>query len=51
MASELRVDKIIPTTGAPTGGGGGGIQIQYTHSKHHDQLVPYKHNLSFINTC
>lgn len=27
MASELRVDKIIPTTGAPTGGGGGIIQI------------------------
>ena len=26
MASELRVDKIIPTTGAPTGGGGGIIQ-------------------------
>jgi hypothetical protein len=31
MASELRVDKIIPTTGAPTGGGGGVIQIKYTH--------------------
>ena len=30
MASELRVDKIIPTTGAPTGGGGGIIQIQQT---------------------
>ena len=28
MASELRVDKIIPTTGVPTGGGGGIIQIQ-----------------------
>ena len=28
MASELRVDKIIPTTGIPTGGGGGIIQIQ-----------------------
>ena len=27
MASELRVDKIIPTTGVPTGGGGGVIQI------------------------
>ncbi len=31
MASELRVDKIIPTAGAPTGGGGGVIQIKYTH--------------------
>ena len=27
MASELRVDKIIPTTGAPTNGGGGVIQV------------------------
>ena len=27
MSSELRVDKIIPTTGVPTGGGGGIIQI------------------------
>ena len=27
MASELRVDKIIPTAGVPTGGGGGIIQI------------------------
>ena len=23
MTSELRVDKIVPTTGVPTGGGGG----------------------------
>ena len=27
MASELRVDKIIPTAGVPTGGGGGIIQV------------------------
>ena len=27
MASELRVDRIIPTAGVPTGGGGGIIQI------------------------
>ena len=27
MASELRVDKIIPTGGIPTGGGGGVIQV------------------------
>ena len=26
MASELRVDKIVPTDGVPTGGGGGIIQ-------------------------
>jgi len=27
MASELRVDKIVPTGGAPTGGAGGIIQV------------------------
>ena len=27
MSSELRVDKIIPTSGVPTGGGGGIIQV------------------------
>ena len=27
MSSELRVDKIIPTIGVPTGGGGGIIQV------------------------
>ena len=30
MASELRVDKIIPATGVPTGGGGGIIQVVQT---------------------
>ena len=28
MASELRVDKIIPTDGVPTGGGGGIVQVK-----------------------
>ena len=28
MASELRVDKIIPTSGVPTGGGGGIVQVK-----------------------
>ena len=28
MASELRVDKIVPTDGVPTGGGGGIIQVK-----------------------
>ena len=32
MASQLRVDKIFPTTGAPTGGGGGIIQMVMTSS-------------------
>ena len=27
MASELRVDKIVPTSGDPTGGGGGVVQV------------------------
>ena len=33
MASELRVDKIIPTGGVPTGGGGGVIQVVQTVKK------------------
>tara|TARA_B100001113_G_scaffold347082_1_gene338897 strand:- start:29 stop:529 length:501 start_codon:yes stop_codon:yes gene_type:complete len=28
MSSELRVDKIIPTGGVPTGGGGGIVQVK-----------------------
>ena len=30
MASQLRVDKIVPVDGAPTGGGGGIVQVQST---------------------
>ena len=30
MASQLRVDKILPVDGAPTGGGGGIVQVQST---------------------
>ena len=30
MSSELRVDKIIPTIGVPSGGGGGIIQVVNT---------------------
>ena len=29
MASELRVDKIVPTSGVPTNGGGGIVQLTY----------------------
>ena len=32
MASELRVDKIIPTTGAPTNGGGGIVQVVFVEN-------------------
>ena len=30
MSSQLRVDKIVPVDGAPTGGAGGVVQIQST---------------------
>ena len=30
MSSQLRVDKILPVDGAPTGGGGGIIQVVST---------------------
>ena len=30
MASQLRVDKILPVDGAPTGGGGGVIQVVHS---------------------
>ena len=32
MASELRVDKIIPTAGVPTGGGGGIVQVVFAQT-------------------
>ena len=35
MSSELRVDKIIPTDGVPTGGGGGIIQVKQTVKTDH----------------
>ena len=33
MTSELRVDKIIPVDGVPTGGGGGIVQVLHTSKK------------------
>ena len=40
MSSELRVDKIIPTGGAPTGGGGGIVQIKsVTHTEFESQSL------------
>ena len=35
MASELRVDRIIPVNGVPTGGGGGIIQVVSTYDTDH----------------
>ena len=48
MSSELRVDKIIPTTGAPTNGGGGIVQVvsvtktdaEHVTSTNTEQLIP-----------
>ena len=39
MASELRVDKIVPTNGVPTGGGGGIIQIKQTILKTQVEVI------------
>ena len=38
MSSELRVDKIVPTDGVPTGGGGGIIQIKQSSYNTHPSL-------------
>ena len=34
MTSQLRVDKIVPVDGAPTGGGGGIIQVKTNSTKY-----------------
>ena len=39
MASELRVDKIVPVDGVPTGGGGGIIQIKSTTKTDHFSMA------------
>ena len=40
MSSELRVDKIVPTDGVPTGGGGGIVQIKsVTHTEFESQSL------------
>ena len=41
MASELRVDKIVPTDGVPTGGGGGIVQVKQIQ---HSTYVKYNTN-------
>ena len=41
MASELRVDKIVPTDGVPTGGGGGIVQVKQIQ---HSQYIKYNTN-------
>ena len=39
MASELRVDRIIPTAGVPTGGGGGIIQVVFVEKSDAESLT------------
>ena len=40
MASELRVDKIVPVDGVPTGGGGGIVQLKsVTHTEFESQAL------------
>ena len=46
MASELRVDKIIPTSGVPTGGGGGVIQVTQGSKTSRSQTT----SLSYVAT-
>ena len=41
MASELRVDKIVPTDGVPSGGGGGIVQVKQIQ---HSQYIRYNTN-------
>ena len=38
MASELRVDKIVPVDGVPTGGGGGIVQVKQSLYNTHPSL-------------
>ena len=41
MASELRVDKIVPVDGVPSGGGGGIVQVKQAQ---HSEYVVYTQN-------
>ena len=49
MASELRVDKIVPTTGVPTGGGGGIIQVVHA-STQTAQSQAFSAGSTFVDT-
>ena len=45
MASQLRVDKILPVDGAPTSGGGGIVQIVHASTSSHT----YNNNTSYAD--
>ena len=44
MASQLRVDKILPVDGAPTDGGGGIVQVVYAEDNNADSLGAFTNN-------
>ena len=44
MASQLRVDKIVPVDGAPTGGGGGIVQVVYAEDNTAASLGAFTNN-------
>ena len=44
MSSELRVDKIVPVDGVPTGGGGGIVQVKQAQ---HSEYVVYTQKLFY----
>ena len=48
MSSELRVDKIVPTDGVPTGGGGGIIQV--VHATATSEVTQAFSTNSFVDT-
>ena len=49
MSSQLRVDKILPVDGAPTGGGGGIIQV-VTSSTQTGQSQAFSAGSTFVDT-
>ena len=49
MSSELRVDRIVPTTGAPTNGGGGIIQVVHA-STQTGQSQAFSAGSTFVDT-
>ena len=49
MSSELRVDKIVPIDGVPTGGGGGIIQVKQIEQNMYSMPVVIIHQLVLCN--
>ena len=51
MTSELRVDRIIPTTGVPTGGGGGIVQTVFAENNTIQSFAFNNQNFSPQTVC